>query len=102
MVSAQSARLEPEATVVSSFETRLTPLLRMRTPSQRVQRFYIFDVVLANAKTAGTTSISQHFQRRSGRQACLEQAGPVALAVDFALVVLGREIGDHREFRLAL
>src|SRR6516225_4223964 len=38
----------------------------------------------------------------SGRQACLEETIRVALTVDFALVVLGREIASHREFRLTL
>src|SRR6202030_4059864 len=38
----------------------------------------------------------------SDRQACLEEASLMALAVDFALVVLGSEVGGHGEFRLAL
>jgi hypothetical protein len=38
----------------------------------------------------------------SDRQACLKEASLMALAVDFALVVLGSEVGGHGEFRLAL
>src|SRR5258708_24663040 len=38
----------------------------------------------------------------SDRQARLEEAGLMALAVDFALVVLGSEVDGDREFRLPL
>src|ERR1700676_5432765 len=38
----------------------------------------------------------------SDRQPCLEEASLMALAVDFALVVLGSEVGGHGEFRLTL
>src|SRR5229473_1165967 len=35
-------------------------------------------------------------------QACHEEASLMALAVDFALVMLGGQVDGHREFRLAL
>src|SRR6185312_10990860 len=38
----------------------------------------------------------------SSRQARLEEPKLVALAVGFALVVLGGEVGGHREFRLTV
>src|ERR1700686_941744 len=38
----------------------------------------------------------------SDRQARLEQASLVALTIDFALVMLGREVDGDREFRLTL
>src|SRR6266404_6124195 len=53
---------------------------------------------------SGTTSRSFRVSasRASGRQARLEETSLVALAVDFALVVLGGEVGGRREFRLVL
>ncbi len=60
----------------------------------------------SSAVSARAISALQGVPRRrfvgSDWQACLKEASLMALAVDFALVVLGGEVDRHREFWLAL
>src|SRR6266446_2001097 len=81
----------------------------------RVVRFSTFATISANigsgqshssAVSARAISALQGVPRRrfvgSDWQARLKEASLVALAVDFALVVLGGEVDGHREIRLTL
>ena len=79
----------------------MAPQLRFGAKSTRFSTFVMMDAGLALRRAerhvAQRTSCSLTFAsvRPSGRQAGLEKTCLVALAVYYALVVLGGEVGGH-------
>src|SRR6266852_4268184 len=80
------------------------PRLRWRAawPSSSRNDSYCLSEVAPRNAISGLQGVPRRRFVGSRRQACHEEASLMALAIDFALVVLGGEIDGHREFRLAL
>src|SRR5258707_10746555 len=111
----KSRRNSPTAIIIATLITAKAPSWHLKITREHLDRQEPTSATksanIGSTQSHSTTvsaraiSALQDVPRRrfvgSDRQACHQEAGFVALAVDFALVVLSSEVDGDREFRLA-